>query len=219
MNKIFKIIWNKTTQRLEVVSELAKSQGKATASADNRVEVSSSTKRRPSFALTALALSMLMLSSEAFAGDYGPVYSSGERWRQFVFGVGNQSSNDVENNKTLPIIVGVSNNAGLSDARTSDSAINMFGRNNQVLAGKNVTVLGNGNSVTTTASGNSATIFMGGNNVNAVNPAEKGLYLGNNVTANSSPISIGNNVYSEIGGSVIGHNAEVRARKASGGGF
>ena len=36
MNKIFKIIWNKTTQRLEVVSELAKSQGKATASADKR---------------------------------------------------------------------------------------------------------------------------------------------------------------------------------------
>ncbi|WP_218831986.1 ESPR domain-containing protein, partial [Haemophilus influenzae] len=37
MNKIFKVIWNKTTQRLEVVSELARSQGKAAATTDNRV--------------------------------------------------------------------------------------------------------------------------------------------------------------------------------------
>lgn len=44
MNKIFKIIWNKTTQRLEVVSELAKSQGKATASTDKRSFISFTTK-------------------------------------------------------------------------------------------------------------------------------------------------------------------------------
>ncbi len=37
MNKIFKVIWNKTTQRLEVVSELARSQGKAASTTDNRV--------------------------------------------------------------------------------------------------------------------------------------------------------------------------------------
>ena len=217
MNKIFKIIWNKTTQRLEVVSELAKSQGKATASADNRIEVSSSTKRRPSFALTTLALSMLMLSSEAFAvKNYGNVTSWGS---EMIWGVGNKATNDVENNNTLPIIVGVSNNAGLANARDSGSAINMFGRNNQVLTGKNVTVIGNGNSMTATQAGNTATGFIAGNNVSALNPASLGLYIGNNVTANSSPIAIGNNVYSEIGGSVIGHNAAVRARNAAAGGF
>ncbi|MEG9533155.1 YadA-like family protein [Mannheimia indoligenes] len=36
MNKIFKVIFNRTTQKMEVVSELARSQGKATASTDER---------------------------------------------------------------------------------------------------------------------------------------------------------------------------------------
>ena len=46
MNKIFKIIWNKTTQRLEVVSELAKSQGKAKASTDKRESLNDSSLKR-----------------------------------------------------------------------------------------------------------------------------------------------------------------------------
>ncbi|MEG9531749.1 YadA-like family protein [Mannheimia indoligenes] len=36
MNKIFKVIFNRTTQKMEVVSELARSQGKVTASTDER---------------------------------------------------------------------------------------------------------------------------------------------------------------------------------------
>ncbi|QIM67417.1 hypothetical protein A4G16_08595 [Mannheimia granulomatis] len=36
MNKIFKVIFNRTTQKMEVVSELARSHGKATASTDER---------------------------------------------------------------------------------------------------------------------------------------------------------------------------------------
>ncbi|WP_293730852.1 ESPR-type extended signal peptide-containing protein, partial [uncultured Actinobacillus sp.] len=39
MNKIFKIIFNRTTNRLEVVSELAKSKGKISSSTDQRSEV------------------------------------------------------------------------------------------------------------------------------------------------------------------------------------
>ncbi|STY59207.1 Uncharacterised protein [Mannheimia haemolytica] len=36
MNKIFKVIFNRTTQKMEVVSELARSQGKAASSTDER---------------------------------------------------------------------------------------------------------------------------------------------------------------------------------------
>ncbi|QLB19786.1 YadA-like family protein [Mannheimia granulomatis] len=39
MNKIFKVIFNRTTQKMEVVSELARSQGKAAASTDERGEI------------------------------------------------------------------------------------------------------------------------------------------------------------------------------------
>lgn len=35
MNRVFKIIWNKTTQRQEVVSELAKSSAKASSASNN----------------------------------------------------------------------------------------------------------------------------------------------------------------------------------------
>ncbi|QLB17048.1 hypothetical protein A6B40_05315 [Mannheimia varigena] len=40
MNKIFKVIFNRTTQKMEVVSELAKSQGKAASSTDERGSIS-----------------------------------------------------------------------------------------------------------------------------------------------------------------------------------
>ena len=69
MNKIFKVIWNKTTQRLEVVSELAKSQGKAKATTDKRDDVVGTSKLTHAFSLTALALSVLTLSNEAFAAQ------------------------------------------------------------------------------------------------------------------------------------------------------
>lgn len=109
MNKIFKVIWNKTTQRLEVVSELARSQGKAAATTDNRVSAGgvTSTHGKPSFTLTLLALSMLMLSSKAFA-DYGDVYSGDQRYRQFVWGASNTAAGKLKSqNETLPIIVGL----------------------------------------------------------------------------------------------------------------
>lgn len=66
MNKIFKIIWNKTTQRLEVVSELAKSQGKAKASTDKRESLNDSSLKgfkltqglKPLSLLVAFAIAM-----------------------------------------------------------------------------------------------------------------------------------------------------------------
>lgn len=48
MNKIFKVIWNHTAQRFDVVSELTKSNGKSSSNVDNRIE--------PSKALLALGV-------------------------------------------------------------------------------------------------------------------------------------------------------------------
>ena len=48
MNKIFKVIWNHTAQRFDVVSELTKSNGKSSSTTDNRIE--------PSKALLALGM-------------------------------------------------------------------------------------------------------------------------------------------------------------------
>lgn len=223
MNKIFKIIWNKTTQRLEVVSELAKSQGKATASADNRVEVSSSTKRRPSFVLTALALSMLMLSSEAFAvKNYGPVNS----WKsEMIWGVGNTATNDVEkSNTTLPIIVGASNEAGLTDA-TGDSkknkypSVNLFGRNNKAQMGLKVTMVGSDNLLTTTnptATTNSRAIIVG-NDISVKNPQQDATFLGSDINANNANLGIGSKLSVTNGGRAVGHNITLRANSVSGG--
>ena len=81
MNKIFKIIWNKTTQRLEVVSELAKSQGKATASTDKRAEVTSAVGFKKSVLLTAisLALGVSAISLPAGAATFRDNYTEGRQ--------------------------------------------------------------------------------------------------------------------------------------------
>ncbi len=39
MNKIFKVIWNHTTQRFDVVSELTRSKGKSSSQTDKRISL------------------------------------------------------------------------------------------------------------------------------------------------------------------------------------
>lgn len=61
MNKIFKVIWNHTAQRFDVVSELTKSNGKSSSTTDNRIE--------PSKALLAVSMAgaALLGSAESMA--------------------------------------------------------------------------------------------------------------------------------------------------------
>ncbi|EXI62393.1 hypothetical protein MHD_08245 [Mannheimia granulomatis] len=61
MNKIFKVIFNRTTQKMEVVSELARSQGKASASTDERGGINLVVTAIKG--ATALGSAVLMLSS------------------------------------------------------------------------------------------------------------------------------------------------------------
>ena len=235
MNKIFKIIWNKTTQRLEVVSELAKSQGKATASADNRVEIASTVGFKKSVLLTAisLALGLSAVSLPANAATVGSTYGEGY---STTWGVNNQYGERITD-KTWPVVVGRDNKLypnndaatygspaaatvmGRENNITKGMEFAVFGERNELHAGNVSTVIGTRNRISNTGTNNNRYLTTVGNKIVVSNPSTEGIYIGNNVTANSSPIAIGNNVYSEIGGSVIGHNAEVRARAASGGGF
>ncbi|WP_370766097.1 ESPR domain-containing protein [Haemophilus sp.] len=56
MNKVFKIIWNKTTQSFVVTSELAKGAVKASSNSEQRV--TSETRLSSLFKLSAFALSL-----------------------------------------------------------------------------------------------------------------------------------------------------------------
>ena len=71
MNKIFKIIWNKTTQRQEVVSELAKSSAKASFASNNTQKA---TKQFIISILTVLITSTLLASvSNAATINYNDI--------------------------------------------------------------------------------------------------------------------------------------------------
>ena len=64
MNKIFKVIWNRTTQSLVVTSELAKGQIKSSTDASESVVVGSISKL---FKLSAIAFATLGLAEQANA--------------------------------------------------------------------------------------------------------------------------------------------------------
>ena len=72
MNKVFKIIWNKTTQSFVVTSELAKGAVKASSNSEQRV--TSETRLSSLFKLSAFALSlsavMLAGASERDCGGW-----------------------------------------------------------------------------------------------------------------------------------------------------
>ena len=244
MNKIFKIIWNKTTQRLEVVSELTKSQGKATASADNRVKVSSTVGFKKSVLLTAISLALGLSAVSLPAAAVELENSVSGQWGT-SFGWKNTINGRLQD-KRWPIVVGRENSLAPTNGNSEGdpSSATLMGRENNVTKGLKFSVFGDRNNIhsghtnivfgtdNTIQSGKAGSIstvigtnntFTGssnlfltaiGNNIRGLNPSTEGVYIGNNVTSNASPIAIGNNVYSEIGGSAIGHNIGVRARTA-----
>ncbi|MDO9796368.1 YadA-like family protein [Glaesserella parasuis] len=76
MNKIFKVIFNKTTGQFVVVSELSKAKGKASSSTDKRVGVSSLVTKLQHQAKAALILGLLGVSSVAYAA--APTYGEND---------------------------------------------------------------------------------------------------------------------------------------------
>lgn len=68
MNKIFKVIWNRTTQSLVVTSELAKGVAKAS----SEVNVESKASLGKVFKLSALSLLLLDVTSTVYAASSAP---------------------------------------------------------------------------------------------------------------------------------------------------
>ena len=90
MNKIFKIIFNRTTNRLEVVSELAKSKGKISSSTDQRSEVVGSASSKI-FNFNAITNSIILglglfTADMALATKYGTDAKDNNDWTNVAIG-------------------------------------------------------------------------------------------------------------------------------------
>lgn len=98
MNKIFKVIFNKTTGQFVVVSELSKAKGKASSSTDERIGVSSLVTKLQYQAKAALILGLLGVSSVAYAAE--PTYGDSSGTGNSI-AIGNGSNASGEANIAL----------------------------------------------------------------------------------------------------------------------
>lgn len=185
MNKIFKIIWNKTTQRLEVVSELAKSQGKATVSTDKRESLNDSSVKRFKLTQGLKPLSLLLafaLAMPSYAAQT-PFPNSQNRSLN-IWGSDNRREGTVgENIANVAVIAGANNILGHEFVENNTvkhfeydnnedlvfegnklinkgtlkvpAGINIVGRDNRVNVGNKVNVFGINNQVINNGIGNS----------------------------------------------------------------
>ena len=185
MNKVFKIIWNKTTQSFVVTSELAKGAVKASSNSEQRV--TSETRLSSLFKLSAFALSlsavMMPAQAKVVEGDVLDVnvHSSS-------IGIGDANTKALGANSTA-----IGNSANVTSSGQNSKAI-----------GNNVTVL----SANSSATGNNITLenhaynnlLAMGNNIKVVH-------------ANSN--AIGNNInVSHMNASAIGNNISVSNLKS-----
>ena len=229
MNKIFKIIWNNTTQRLEVVSELAKSQGKATASTDKRESLNDSNVKR--FKLTQGLKPLSLLVAFALAMPSYAVktaFPNSQNGSLNIWGSGNKREGTVSAQMAeAAVITGAGNTLGDEDnkgvyfeydnritengGQQNPNGINIFGRDNKVNVGNKVNVVGINNTVRNTAVGNSElnlAINAMGNNIDVVNP-RRSSYFGNDIYGNSAYLGIGNNLHIAAGGQAVGTDINV----------
>ena len=241
MNKVFKIIWNKTTQSFVVTSELAKGAVKASSNSEQRV--TSETRLSSLFKLSAFALSlsavMMPAQAQVHVGDVDPVNVAAT-----AIGIGDANTKASGENSTA---IGnsanvtsagqnskaIGNNVTVSEANSSATGNNVtVSGANSSAAGNNVTVSGEnssgaGNNVTvsganSSAAGNNVTVLSAnssatGNNITLENHAYNNLLaMGNNIKvvhANSN--AIGNNInVSHMNASAIGNNISVSNLKS-----
>ena len=241
MNKVFKIIWNKTTQSFVVTSELAKGAVKASSNSEQRVI--SETRLSSLFKLSAFALSlsavMMPAQAQVHVGDVDPNHVVAT-----AIGIGDANTKASGENSTA---IGnsanvtsagqnskaIGNNVTVSEANSSATGNNVtVSGANSSAAGNNVTVSGEnssgaGNNVTvsganSSAAGNNVTVLSAnssatGNNITLENHAYNNLLaMGNNIKvvhANSN--AIGNNInVSHMNASAIGNNISVSNLKS-----
>ncbi|WP_032828101.1 ESPR-type extended signal peptide-containing protein, partial [Haemophilus haemolyticus] len=238
MNKIFKIIWNKTTQRLEVVSELAKSQGKAKASTDKRESLNDSSLKgfkltqglKPLSLLVAFALAMPSYAVKT-------AFPNSQNGSLNIWGSDNRREGTVgENIANVAVIAGANNILGQDNSDGTffeydnhegvvfegnklinkgtlkvPAGINIVGRDNRVNVGNKVNVFGINNQVINNGIGNSGrdlAINSVGNNITVMNP-RRSSYFGNDIYANSAYLGIGNNLRIAAGGQAVGTDINI----------
>ena len=242
MNKVFKIIWNKTTQSFVVTSELAKGAVKASSNSEQRV--TSETRLSSLFKLSAFALSLsaMMMPAQAQVHD-GDVVPNNVVATAIGIGdantkalgenstaIGNsanvtstgQNSKAIGNNITVTKshVTATGNNVTVSGENSSAAGNNVtVSGANSSAAGNNVTVSGAnssaaGNNVTVLSANSSAT----GNNITLENHAYNNLLaMGNNIkVAHANSNAIGNNInVSHMNASAIGNNISVSNLKSA----
>ena len=230
MNKIFKIIWNKTTQRLEVVSELAKSQGKTTVSTDKRESLNDSSVKRFKLTQGLKPLSLLVafaLAMPSYAAQT-PFPNSQNRSLN-IWGSDNRREGTVgENIANVAVIAGANNILGHEFVENNTvkhfeydnnenvvfegntlknkgtlkvpAGINIVGRDNRVNVGNKVNVFGINNQVINNGIGNSGRDLA----INSV---------GNNITVMNPRRSsyFGNDIYANSAYLGIGNNLHIAA--------
>ena len=197
MNKVFKIIWNKTTQSFVVTSELAKGAVKASSNSEQRV--TSETRLSSLFKLSvfALSLSAVMMPAQAqvIAGEVVAANVAST-----AIGIGDANTKALGENSTA-----IGNSANVTSTGQNSKAIG----NNVTVSGANSSAAGNN---VTVSEANSGAV---GNNLN-VSKANSSA-SGNNVTvseANSS--ATGNNVtVSGANSSAAGNNVTVSGANSS----
>ena len=228
MNKVFKIIWNKTTQSFVVTSELAKGAVKASSNSEQRV--TNETRLSSLFKLSAFALSlsavMMPAQAQVHVGDVDP-----DNVVATAIGIGDANTKASGENSTA-----IGNSANVTSAGQNSKAIGnnvTVSEANSSATGNNVTVSGanssaSGNNITvsganSSASGNNVTVLSAnssatGNNITLENHAYNNLLaMGNNIKvvhANSN--AIGNNInVSHMNASAIGNNISVSNLKSA----
>lgn len=179
MNKVFKIIWNKTTQSFVVTSELAKGAVKASSNSEQRV--TSETRLSSLFKLSAFALSLSAVMMPAQAVDLSTPLI------KITAGSGNMFTGEADAGGGSNIAIG--NNATVANK-------NAFGRN---------IAIGLGAHVSGTYSQESIAIGSAGDGPTTQRTEVRGdqsIAIGANTLAQgNSSIAIGNDDLNKVGGS------------------
>ena len=181
MNKVFKIIWNKTTQSFVVTSELAKGAVKASSNSEQRV--TSETRLSSLFKLSAFALSLSAVMMPAQAVDLStPLIKITE-------GKGTMFKGEADAGGGANIAIG--NNATVANKSTAGR-----GRNIAIGSGAYVSGASSEESIAIGSSGDGATTQR------TEVRGDQSIAIGANTLAQgNSSIAIGNDDLNKVGGS------------------
>ena len=208
MNKIFKIIWNKTTQSFVVTSELAKGAVKASSNSEQRV--TNETRLSSLFKLSAFTLSLIAamapVQAKVFLGD---VIESNVNASSIGIGDVNTNANSVNS-----IAIGV--NASTTHADSIAMGLNATAAENKLVSiGPDATSTARyGLSLGNNASSSGIASIAIGNSTNA--SYDNAIAIGDAAKTNSwATVAIGNNASAAASRTIaVGRNASAAGQTA-----